>query len=120
MANSPLIANGVLSLSPTGDLMSAPDIQTQMTVAIGAYHCIYDNTVDSLLIPYLSSIPIGGFKNNTITNIVVNAYKPMITANLITNLQVAILAQVLSNLTIKVSAIDNQGNSAVLSWSNAI
>ncbi len=120
MAYSPLIANGILSLSSTGDLLSAPDIETQMTVAIGAYHCIYDSTVDSLLIPYLESIPVGGFKNSTITNIVVNAYKPMIIANLITNLQISILAQVLSNITIKVSATDNQGNSTVLSWSNSL
>ena len=117
---SPLIANGVLSLSSTGDLMPAPDIQTQMTVGIAAYHCIYDSTVNSGLIPYLDGIPVGGFNNNALTSIVVAAYKPMITANLITNLQVAILAQVLSNVTIKASATDNQGNDTVLSWSNSI
>ncbi len=119
MTFSPLIQNGKLSLTPSGDLASAPDIITQMTVGITAYHCIFDPTINSQLLPYLNTIPIGGYNSNAITNIVVNAYKPMITAGIIVDLQIAVLnPELLSTLTINVSVTDNKGNVSSLSWNN--
>ena len=118
MANSPFIKDGALSLTSTGDLISALDIATQMTVAISGYDCIYDSDLNSQLIPYLTTIPVGGLNRNAITNIVVQAYNPMVVQGIISNLGISIPAQTLSTINIQVNATDAQGNEISLNWTN--
>lgn len=116
--SSPLIQNGDLVLSNTGNLEYAADVVTQMTVTVAAYNCIYDYSINSGLIPYLSSIPVGGRNPNTIVNIVAAAYQSLISAGIITGLQVAIVFQSASYITINITATDANGSPVVLSWSN--
>lgn len=118
MAISPLISDGSLSLSTTGDLTPALDIVTQMAVGIAAYNCIYDSTVNSALIPYLNNKLLGTTNRSTLTNIVVSAYQSMITAKIISNLKVSIRSQTISTVNINVSAVDDQGNQISINWIN--
>lgn len=115
---SPLIKNGKFVLTETGDLQFAPDIKTQVAVAISGYNCMYGDNLNSNLIPYLTGIPVGGFQRNVITNIVISAYKPLIVANVISRPEVAVKFLGISTVTINVSVLDNNGNSAKLSWDN--
>lgn len=116
---SPLIQNGQLTLDTHGQLTSAPDIQTQMNVTVGAYNCIYDANLNSFLVTYLADIPQGGFSSTTITNIVVAAYtSTMIAQKLISNLQVSVRQDTISYVTINIKAIDAEGNPLSLSWTN--
>jgi hypothetical protein len=118
MSRSPLIKNGALSLTANGDLQDDLDIVTQMTVTVGAYNCIYDPNVDSGVIPYLFSIPVGGFRQNTLTYIITSAFQSFITNNVISDLTIAILAQVLSEVSIRITAVDLEGNQISLTWTN--
>lgn len=120
MAQSPLIKNGAFALTANGDLQLAPDIETQMAVSVGAYHCLYGDNLNSLLIPYLEEIPRGGLTRSTITNIVVSAYKPLITQKIITGLTVAVKTFGVSNVEIKVNAVDGGGNKTAFSWTNLL
>ncbi len=116
---SPLISNGQLSLTNTGDLVTAPDIQTQMTVTLTAYNCIYDYTIKSALITYLRTIPVGGFNANTIKNIITSAYQTLIQQSIITNLQIAVIPITSQYITINITADDAQGMPIVLTWDNS-
>jgi hypothetical protein len=119
MTQSPLIKNGDLVLTDRGLLQAAPDIQTQMTVTVSAYNCIYNSNLQSDLIPYLSGIPRGGWNLNAINNIVVAAYTlTMIPQQLISNLTVTTIPQTLSFITIKISALDQENNPINLTWTN--
>jgi len=118
ITQSPLIANGSLSLNTSGDLMMSPDIQTQMPVSLAAYNCIYDYTINSQLIPYLSSIPVGGFTPNTIKNIITNSYKSLIKQGIITNLQISVVFITQSVVNININAADAIGNPITLTWDN--
>lgn len=115
---SPLISNMQLSLDAKGDLTFAPDIQTQMPVTLTAYHCIYDYTIDSGLLPYLRSIPSGGFNVDTITTIVTAAYQTLISQGVITDLQIAVIPVSTSYVTINITAQDASGNTVTLNWDN--
>lgn len=119
LAQSPLIENGDLQLDATGQLVGAPDIVTQCTVTVGAYNCMYDSRINSALIPYLTSIPIGGRNNQAIVNIVTAAFQVLLIQNLLANLGISTVAQTVSYVTIKISATDPQQNPVSLSWSNA-
>lgn len=114
---SPLIQDGDLVLSD-GKLQDAPDIQTQMTVTVAAYNCIYDEDLNSQLIPYLNSIPSGGINNNTISNIIKSAYSSLILNKTLNKLGVAVIAQASNYLEIKIAATDSGGNPVTLSWGN--
>lgn len=116
---SPLIENGRLSLSSDNNLVMGPDIKTQMPVTLTAYHCIYDYTIDSKLIPYLNSIPNNGFNINTITNIVTTAYQSVISKGIITDLQIAVIPITTNYVTINITAQDANGEPVVLKWNNA-
>ena len=115
---TPLIKNGALSLTTNGDLVDDLDIVTQMTVGLSAYHCIYDSTVNSKLLPYLLLPRNSQVKQNTVTNIVKKAYQPMISANIISQLEISIPVSTITTIAIKIKAIDIEGNSAQLSWSD--
>ena len=119
ITRSPLIANGELALNSSGDLVFAPDIQTQMAVSLTAYNCIYDYSINSLLITYLFSIPPGGIQQNTIKNIIVSAYQILITANIITDLAIAIIPVTQDYITIKIRSVDTNGQNVSLTWDNA-
>lgn len=119
LTQSPLIKDGDLVLDDAGQLESAPDIVTQCTVSVGAYHCMYDSAINSGLIPFLEGIPIGGRNNQAIVNIVKAAFQPLISQNLLSNLTIGVVVQTLSYITIKIKAIDPQQNPVSLSWSNA-
>ncbi len=114
---SPLIANGQLNLTNSGDLVNAPDIQTQMTVTLSAYHCIYNTLINSGLLPYLKGIPTGGINTVAIKNIVTSAYQILIQQNIITNLSISIVPVSQSYLTINISA-ESMGSPVTLSWDN--
>ncbi len=117
--NSPLIKNGALSLTPEGLLQDAPDIETQMTVTVGAYQCMYSNLVNSQLIPYLTSIPVGGFSTNATINIVKSAYQLiMIATGLISGLTISVVPLTVSTILIKINAIDKKGSPISLNWTN--
>ena len=119
MASSPLIQNGDLVLTDSGLLQSAPDIQTQMTVTVSAYNCIYNSNVNSNLLPSLTGIPRGGWNSSAIANTVVAAYTPiMLVQRIISDLNVSVSFPSLSYVTIKISAIDSEGNPITLSWTN--
>lgn len=117
MANSPLIANGQLNLSATGDLADGLDIQTQMAVGVSGYNCLYSVNLDSQLIPYLNN-PKGSVNRDTIVNIIKNAYAYMVNNKIINNLQIGIPVIVLSNVFININATDLQGNKITLKWTN--
>ncbi len=116
---SPLIKDGALSINEQGLLIDAPDIQTQMTVSVSAYNCMYDSNVESQLIPYLTSIPVRGWSSIAISNIVSTAYKLiMIRQNLISGLKIASKFLTLNTIQIKISAIDQEGTPVSLNWVN--
>ena len=110
---SPLISNGELTL------LSDKDIATQLNVSTSAYHCIYDYTIDSELITYLESIPVGGINTNTITNILTSAYSVLIQNNIISNLQISVIPVATSYITINVTCTDAQGEQIQFSWDNS-
>jgi hypothetical protein len=119
--NSPLIKDGALSLDSRGLLVSGPDIQTQMPVTLVAYRCMYDDKVNSGLIPYLDSIPIDGFSTNQISYIVSSAYAPiMISQQLISDLTIGVKPFTIdaSTVYIKIKATDKEGSPITLNWIN--
>ncbi len=115
---SPLIKDRQLSLTSTGDLMMAPDIQTQMIVSLCAYHCIYDYDINSALIPYLQKIPVGGINTNDIQTIVTSAYQSLIQQQIITNLGIAPILVTNNIISINITANDSIGQPIVLKWDN--
>lgn len=118
MSLSPLIVNGDLQLAVSGDLQSAPDIETQMPVTLTAYNCIYNPEINSQVEPYLTGIPKNGFARNTLTNLIVSAYQLLITPGIIRDLAVAIGTPIQNYVNIKIAAIDNAGNEVKFSWIN--
>jgi hypothetical protein len=118
VSNSPLIKNGSLALNANGDLLAAPDIETQMTVAVSGYNCLYDVNLNSLLIPYLEGIPVGGLNRGAIINIVKQAYTYMVSQKIISNLQISIGASTISAVQININATDINGNEIFLNWIN--
>lgn len=120
MTESPLIINGDLVLTDTGLLDGALDIETQMTVTVSAYDCIYDSNLNSPLIPLLQQIPNAASSINLISNAVVSAYTPiMITNQLISSLQVAVQPLAVGYVSIKISAVDTENNQLNLKWTNS-
>lgn len=116
---SPLIKDGALSIDEQGLLIDAPDIQTQMTVTVSAYNCMYDSNVESQLIPYLTSIPVNGWSSTAIINIISSAYKLiMIPLGLIYGLKIATSPLTPNTIQIKINATDKEGASVSLNWIN--
>ena len=115
---SPLIKNGEFSLTDNGDLVTALDIETQAGITISGYDCPYGDNLNSQLIPYIEGIPVGGFNSIALTNIVRNAYTPLITAKIISNLQIFVKFLGIETVNITVNMFDNNGNKALLSWNN--
>lgn len=119
LTQSPLIQNGDLVRNVNGQITLAPDIQTQCTVTVSAYDCMYNPDIDSGLIPYLNSIPVGGRNTATLSNIVSQAFQILISENLLSNLIISAMIIALNYVTIKIQAVDQQQNPVNLSWSNA-
>jgi hypothetical protein len=115
---SPLIKDGAWSLTATGDLVTDLDIVTQAGITISGYDCSYGDNLNSQLIPYITGIPKGGFNSTAITNIVRSAYTSLVTARIISNLQIFVKFLGISTLNITVNMNDNNGNRSVLSWNN--
>ena len=118
MSTSPLIKDGALSLTTNGDLATDLDIVTQMVVALTAYHCIYDSTINSEVIPYLDNQSVSFTNRPALTNIVVSAYQSLISQNIISNLEVGVKPTTISTVNIKISAVDSSGNQVSLNWIN--
>lgn len=118
MSLSPLIVNGDLQLTSSGDLQASPDIQTQMPVTLTAYNCIYNPEINSQVEQYVTGIPKNGFARNTLTNLIVSAYQLLTTPGIINNLDIAIGNPIQNYLTIKIKAVDNEGNEVKFSWIN--
>lgn len=119
ITRSPLIKDGVLALSNSGDLIMAPDIETQATITLSAYNCIYDNNLNSRLIPYLNSIPKNGINTNNITNIITSAYQPtLLKNNVISDLKISVVPVGVSYINIKINMIDYNNNQVLLNWDN--
>lgn len=118
MSTSPLIKDGALSLTENGDLVSDLDIITQMATALAAYHCIFNDYMNSQLIPYLDNKAISFTNRPAISNVCVNAYQYLITQKIISNLTVSVKPQTISTIKIDISAIDTQGNNIELNWTN--
>lgn len=119
---SPVIKNGDYSIDESGELVVAADIITQMTVTLTAYDCIYNPSVNSRLIPYIrGTLPGSAYQpnnQNAITSIVVSAYQALIQDKTIASLSVAITAQVLNEVNLKVTAQELNGADVSLSWSS--
>lgn len=118
MSLSPLIVDGDLQLSPSGDLQVAPDIETQMPVTLTAYNCIYNTEINSQVIPYLDGIPANGFRRNTLTNLIAEAYQLLIVPRIITNLQIAVGDPIQNYVKINIFAVDNEGTEVKFGWIN--
>jgi len=116
---SPIIQNGQLMMTGNGNLLFAPDIQTQMPVTITAYNCIYNYVIASGLIPYFQSIPKGGFTSVEIVSIITRALQILITDNVITDLKVSVQFVTQNVVAIKISAIDAVGTPVSLTWDNS-
>ncbi len=117
---SPIIKNGALILTDSGDLEVGLDIQTQVAVAVAGYNCTYGDDLNSQLLPYLQQGLINKAYVNTITQIIKNAYQPLITQKIISNLQISVKAFNISNVQIRINLIDNNGREVTFSWTNLI
>jgi hypothetical protein len=115
---SPLIIDGDFQLDANGLLVDGLDIETQLRVSISQYDTIYNAVTNSLLIPYLNSIPIGGIQETVIVNIVKNALQPLISLGIIQSFQISTIIILGNNVTINISVLDAQNNSITLSWTN--
>lgn len=119
LTNSPLIENGTLTLTKNGDLVIAPDIKTQMYVSITGYNCIFDDTLESSLIPYINNIPVGGRQQNSFVSIIKNALTPvMIGQGLINNVQIFVYFPTYNSVKINIDANDSDNNPITLNWTN--
>lgn len=118
-SQSPLIKNQRLAInSANGDLVFAPDIQTQMAVTLTAYNCIYNARINSKIIPYLFKLQGGAINVNSLTQAVKNAYQILISSNYITNLQIAIQFVTQNNVIINIKAADINNQFITLTWDN--
>lgn len=116
---SPKIQNGGLVLNEkTGQLVFAPSIETQCTITVAAYDCMYNTDVNSGLIPYIKEIPIGGRNNTKIVNIIKSAFQILISQGILSQLTIAVVAQIQNYINIKIQATDIENNSINLTWSN--
>lgn len=114
---SPVIQNGDFVLGVNGDLLTKPDVVTQMSATLTAYHCIYNPAIASGVFVYLDSI-IADPNRTALTNIVKDAYAGIIREKVISNLTVAVSPITLNYVNIKITATDAQGNPVKLNWNN--
>lgn len=116
---SPKIQNGSLVLNEkTGQLVMTSAIETQCNITVSAYDCIYNTEVNSGLIPYIKEIPIGGRNNTKIVNIIKAAFQILISQGILSQLTIAVVAQVKNYINVKITATDIENNSINLTWSN--
>lgn len=118
LATSPYIKDGDFVLDENGAIIMSPDIQNEITIALTAYNCVWDYTINSELLPYLLQINPGRANVNSIKNIVTKALQPLISDNLLSNLDIAVSFPSLSSIVIKINVVDIEGNPIVLKWSN--
>lgn len=117
---SPIITNGALVIDPiTGDLVSDYDIITQVSTTLTGYDGIGVPTLISELHNYLNAIPQNGFQPLVISTAIKNAYQPLISANLISNLDIKINKITANYVNINISCLDNMGNEINLTWTNS-
>jgi hypothetical protein len=118
VSESPLIKDGVMYIDDEGQLVTAPDIETQVYVTALSYDSVASTFSESLLIPYLESTHYSEWNKNTITQILKSAFQPLLYINAIQNIEIKVPVLKGNILYITIDVLDSQNQSVTFSWSN--